>query len=226
MGGGYPPQPPPWPARPAGRPATAAFWRPGRRLAAALVLVAAGLAAFLVFRPPSARATPNLLEQLVEWNVDLAEARTQDERSRILTDQEEQLKTTLAEAALPPADRDLAESLLENGAWLVQNSDPVAEADRFGDLADKLLARMDSATAAHDEQLVVLLAKSYDRLTTAGIEANLKRAGTAGATDGKRHKKLTHCQQRHARRTCRAAEIIDRNPEPYRKAIHRHLKKK
>lgn len=210
------------------RPLTAPRTRlryPVRKMAAALLLAAACVAAILVLQPPSAQATPDVFEQLVELNVDLVQARP-DQRQRLLGRQAAQLQTTLAAAQLPPADRELAQRLLDNGAWLVHNSDPVAEADRFSDIADELVARMDAATTAHDEQRLVQLARSYDRLATAGIEANLSRAASAGPIDSERSKKLSGCQQRHARRMRHFAEIVERTPEHSRKAIRRHLKKK
>src|SRR5205823_1756593 len=102
-----------------------------------------------------AQANPDVVERLIDWNLDLTQARTPEERSRIYDEQAAELKDKLAQADLPPEDRKLAESLLENSALLSKNIDPIAEANRFSDIIDKLVARLDSATTANDEKRVV-----------------------------------------------------------------------
>jgi hypothetical protein len=58
-----------------------------RRLArlavAALILLALGLGAWIIFRAQEAQAAPSLIEQLVDWNLHLSEASSSDERQRI-----------------------------------------------------------------------------------------------------------------------------------------------
>lgn len=195
-----------------------------RRLAIALAFTAACVAFFFFLQPPAAQATAELLEQLVELNVGIAEAATPGERTRILAEQGEPLRVKLAAAPMNADDRKLAELLLENGAWLVENRDPVAVADRFGAIADQLVARMDAATAARDDDRMDMLVKSFERLTTAGIEPNLHRAAKTAPAD--RLHQVTQHQLRQAGRNHKVAEIIERNPDEMRKTIRRKGKKK
>ena len=197
--------------------------RSSRGLAAALLALAACLALFFFLQPPEAQATPDLVVRLIDWNLDLTQARSRDERSRIFEERAGNLKSTLAQTELTPEDRALAESLFDASSQLTRNVDPMAEADLFNDIADKLVARIDAATQANDEKRTVQLADTYGRLKELGVDANLDRAVASGAIDAEKKQKLaTLC---HANRTNRLAEIVDRNPEsPSRKAIRRAMK--
>jgi hypothetical protein len=197
--------------------------RSRRRLMAALFVTAASLAALFLFYAPEAQATPDLVDRLVELNVDLAQTSVPEERTRIYEEKAADLKVTLANAKLAPDDRALAESLLENSKWLTGNADPMAEAERFNDIADQFVTRMDAATTAKNEKRIVQLAGNYQRIAEVGIDSNLERAA-AGVTDADKKSKLEHTAGRHASLTKRLAEIVQRNPEPSRRAIHHAMK--
>ena len=74
----------------------------------------------------------------------MAQTRSQDERNRIYDERAAGLKATLATAHLPAEDRDLAQTLFDNSKKLTKIDDPATEADRFNDIADKVVARMDA----------------------------------------------------------------------------------
>src|SRR5207302_5553476 len=112
---------------------------------------------------------------------------------------------TLAKVKVGSDDRDLVDTLLENSAWLTKNNDPMAEAERFNDIADKLVNRMDAATTAKDEKRIVQLASTYQRVAEVGIDSNLERAVAAGASGVER------TTVRHANRAKMLAAIADRN---------------
>ncbi len=125
---------------------------------------------------------------------------------------------------LAPAERELAETLLENGSWMAKNEDPMAEAERFNDIADKLVVHMDAAVSAKDQKKVVKLARSYQRITDGGISPNLKRAATS-LPDGERTRKLRQRTAiRQANRAKAIAAIVERSPEASRREIRRELK--
>ncbi len=199
-------------------------WRSGRGVTAALLVLAASVAAFFLWHTPEAQATPDVVERLIDWNLDLTQAQNPDERGRIYDEQAVKLKATLDQAELPDEDRQLAEKLLENSTLLAKNVDPEAEADRFDAIAAELVTRMNSATTAHDEKRMVQLAGAYTRLTEVGVSANLALARTAAGMDAERKLKLARATQRHANRVSQVADIIERNPESSRKAIHRAMK--
>jgi hypothetical protein len=198
--------------------------RSRRQLIAALFVTAASLAALFLLYAPQAQATPDLVDRLVELNVDLAQTAVPEERARIYEEKAAGLKVTLANAKLAPDDRELAESLLENSKWLTRNADPTAEADRFNDIADQFVTRIDAATAAKDEKRIIQLAGNYQRIAEAGIDSNLERAAAAGVGDVDKKNKLERTAIRHASLAKRLAEIVQRNPEPSRRAIHHAMK--
>ena len=205
--------------------AGASRWRSRRSLAAVLLVTACSLAAFFHLQSPEAQATPDVVERLLDLNLDLLQAESRAERDRIYAGQEPDLKVMLRKASLPADDREFAQSLLETSSWLTKNTDPMAEAERFNDIADKVVVRMDAATNAKDEKRLVQLANTfYERLAEYGIDANLQRAFAAGNLEGDQKIKLEQTSVRHASRTKKFAEIIARSPEPSRKAIHRNLK--
>jgi hypothetical protein len=202
-------------------PAKRPHWlsRPG--VAATLVFLAASLAAFFLLRIPTARATPDLVERLADWNLELTEA-PRDERNRIYDEQAVKLRATLAKTALTPEDRKLAETLLEGASLLTRQDDPMAQADYFTGLADQLVAQIEVATNAGDEKRIVQLADIYGRLTEVGVDANLEKARASGKLDNDNNKKIEGTARK---RDKRLEEIIARNPEPSRGAIHRAMKK-
>lgn len=204
--------------------ASAPRWRTARGLAAALLVLAASLAAFFLFHIPEAQATPDLVERLIDWNLDLTQAQTPEERTRIYESQAAELKAKLADAELPPEDRVLAESLVENSVLLVKKIDFDAEYERFTDIADKLVVRMDSATTAHDEKTLLQLAAAFERVNEVGVKENLARARTLVVQDAERKQKWERARMRHANMTTQVADIIERNPEPSRKAIRKAMK--
>jgi hypothetical protein len=200
--------------------AGASRWMSRRGLAAAVVFLAACVAAIFLLRPSESQATPDPFVRLCEWNLELAEAHTPGERNRIYDEQAANLKATLAKAELTLEDREIAETLLANGAFLINNDDPIAEADRFNDIADKLVARIDAAAAAHDEDRIAQLADIYQRVTEVGVDANLERAFQAGAIDNDQKQKMSRTFRSH-----RLAEIMKHNPEAHRKAMRRGMTK-
>ena len=201
-------------------------WRATRTrgVAAALLFLAASVALFLVWHTPEAQAMPDVVERLIDWNLDLTQARSPEDRSRIYDEQAVSLKATLANAELPAEDRKLAQSLLDNSVWLTTNVDPAAEADRFDAIAEKLVTQMDDATSARDEKRIVQLADAYHRVTERGVDANLALASASNPTDPEKKQQLAHTFFRHHSRTSQVAEIIERNPERSRKLIHRATK--
>jgi hypothetical protein len=192
-------------------------------LIAALFLTAASLALGFLLYSPKAQATPDLVDRLVELNVNLTQTANAEERTRIYEEEAGPLQVTLASANLAPDDRALAESLLANGKWLTRNADPMAEAERFNDIADQFVTRMDAATTAKDEKRIIQLAGHYQKIAEAGIDSNLERAAAA-VTDVDKKNTLVRTEVRHASLGKRLEEIVQRNPEPSRRAIQRAMK--
>jgi hypothetical protein len=194
--------------------------------AAALACVAAGIAFVLNLIstvPPERENGPEVVEQLVGWNLDIARAEGHDDRQIIYDAKADGMKVLLTNAKLSFEDRDLAQSLVDNGAWLTNNDDPTAEAERFGEIADKLLIRLDSATLANDNKGVIKFASTYQRVNELGVAANLDRAIKA-PHDPKRKTKIDRLIAGDDGRARKLEDLLDRHPDSSWKAINRALK--
>jgi len=195
-----------------------------RSFAASLIVVAACVAVMLLWWTPETHATTDVMEQLVDLNIDLTQARSRDERIRIFEAHAETLETTLASAELPPEDRKLAEALLENGRELAKEVNPATEAVRFNELADKLVARLELANASQDERRMTQLLDAYNRVNEVGVKENLKLALASASIDADKKKKLAGATTHHVARTHRVETMIDRNPEPARRMFQKAMK--
>jgi hypothetical protein len=201
--------------------------RPARRVLlrrwalAAAVLLAIGVAAWVLWPAPRQDGTADVIERLLAWNLDLTGSPTPDQRSDVYAERAPLLKEALREADLAPEDRQLAVALLESGTWLAANVDPADEADRFNHLADQLLAQLDEATTKKDAKRIRWLAKFYRRVAERGIQANLKRAASSTAPNVKR--KLERVIARDAERTEKLAELLQRAPNASLEEIRRAL---
>jgi hypothetical protein len=164
-----------------------------------------------------------VVERLLDWNLDLSESRAPDQRQRLYAERAAELTTALREAVLPAEDRELADALVASGSWLTGNDDPAAEADRFNDLADRLLALIDAATGEKDARRLRRLADSYRRVAERGVRANVERAELSGPLTAKRLKKLERARQRDAKRAEKLAALLERAPRAARKEIRRAL---
>ena len=63
-------------------------------------------------------ASELMVERLIDWNLDLTQAPTAEERTRIYQEQADELKETLAKSDLPAEDRKLIREGLERGGVL------------------------------------------------------------------------------------------------------------
>jgi hypothetical protein len=175
-------------------------WAIAASVAAAVAVVVLGTW-LLASKPPTiilreGQATSKIVDRLLGWNLALTQLDSPAERAQLYNAQAPTLKATLQEAALLADDRDLAETLLANASWLAEHDDPVAEADRFNDVADKLLAQMRTATDANDFQRVARLTDLYGQVAEHGIAANLKRAEIVGPMPQEHEEKLQQVADR------------------------------
>lgn len=173
---------------------------------------------------PSPDRSHEVVERLVSWDLEIAQAPTKDEREAIYTTQADNMRGLVAATPLATEDRDLAQNLVDTSAWLTRNDDPVAEAERFGDIADQLLARLDSATVARDSTRITAFADSYRRVSEVGVSVNLDRAAAVREKDPKHDPKLDRLLAGDAGRAKRLEDILDRHPDASWKAVHRALK--
>jgi hypothetical protein len=199
---------------------------PRRWAAAAALLLAVGAAVWALLPTTQARGASDVVERLITWNLEITQAQALEGRARIYKEHAAELEAALEQAELPEEEREFAVALLDSGSWLAGNDDPAAEADRFNDMADRLLAQIDTATTKKDAKRLRRLADLYRRIAEQGVQANLERARKAVDRASKRkQRKLDKAIRRDAKRARRLEELLERAPEPTRKEIRRALGK-
>jgi hypothetical protein len=191
---------------------------PPRWAVAALVLLTVGLSAWLLCPAPEVHASGDVVEQLIDWNLQLSEAPTPAERTRIYAQQAAAFKEGVQQAQLAEEERDLAEKLLDTGSWLVEHDDPLDEADRFDEVADRLVQRLQSAATRGDGTEVSRLARHYRRVAERGIDANLDKMEET-AVDGERQKQLDRLVQRDDGRAEALEGMLNHAPHAAHKDI-------
>lgn len=201
---------------------------------AAVLVVGIGVGIWIqktFMTPPQQQVAqgPAVMDQLLDWDLALADAEAPQERQELYSAQAATLQTAVQAASLNDEDRRFATTLLENGAWLSRNHDPVERTEKFCDLADLLVGRMDKAAAANDEQTVQRLGKHYGRVQK-GIGANLARldanafVGPGNATiAAKRAERLERITKRQEEAQRRLAILAEKSPQRAQKVLKRML---
>jgi hypothetical protein len=206
---------------------TLPFVRPKRRLrvlrqlVAAVLLLGLGLGAWALLAPREAHAAPAVIEELVDWNIELARAASPDERSHVYAAREGDLKQNVSRAPLPEADRALANLLLDNGTWLATHDDPIAAAERFSAVADKLAERLQAANARKEHKLAVSYAKLQGLVAEHGVADNLTRAEASGALNFEQRHRLENLILRDESRMKALVDLLEHNPNISRKEIRK-----
>jgi hypothetical protein len=212
----------PQPASPGSDARHAGRSLPSRWAVAASILLLLGMSAWLFMSPMQAQAA-DVVGRLVDLNLDLTQAPLA-ERAQLFAHSAEPLKRDLQRADLPAEDRELAEQLLANGSWLVENDDPLAQADRFNDLADRWLDRLDKAATRTDAKEAKRLARQFHRIASVGVHSNVERAEAAGkVNDEKANKRLEKIRQRDAKRLERLSWLAASGPAASHKEIKEAL---
>ena len=196
---------------------------PARWLVAASILVALVVGGGLVAMPRRAVASPDVVERLIDWNLSLAHAPSAGERGRIYAGHASDFADEVGRAALPAEDRELVRSLLEKAPELVREPDALVEADRFDDLAEKLLARMNRAARGGDTGRLDQSAALYRRVAELGIGSKLEVLEASGSLEFARQRRLERLILQDAGRMHTLVELLERVPDSSRKQIKRAL---
>jgi hypothetical protein len=194
-----------------------------RWLVAASVLVALGLWGGVLATGRRASASSDVVERLVDWNLNLARVESPDERGRLYADHAPVMAVAVERATLPAGDRELAYILLGNAPWLVGNADPLAEADRFNDLADQILHRMSAATRGGDDPRVERYARLYNRVVELGIASKFDVIEKSASLDFDGKRRLERLVLRDADRMKALVALLEKAPDSSRKEIKKAL---
>ena len=187
------------------------YGRPAWGLVAAVLVVGIGIGLHLRHASVASAA---VMDQLVDWNLDLADAGAPQDRQQLYTARAASLDAAVRQASFSSDERQLAALLLEQGSWLAKNSDPADEAEHFSELADQIANRLDKAVVANDSPAVQRLGRNYDRVVQRGVKPKMQRLGApafVSKPDGaKRYDRLV---KRQAERDRRLQILAEKHPK-------------
>jgi hypothetical protein len=195
------------------------FARPVWGLVAAMLVIGIGLGFY------ASRTTEGavVVDQLVDWNLEMADAKAPADREQLYMSRASALDSAVRRASLESEDRQLAMSLLEHGAWLVKHNDPVDEAERFSELADQLVVRLDRAAAADDQKAMQRLGRDCERLIQRGVHARLQKIRNQHLPPSDMAKRLERLTKRQGERERRIANMAQNHPNAALKRLRKSM---
>jgi hypothetical protein len=193
-------------------------------IVAASLLLAASLVAWrmLPAARETARETANakLLDDIVDWNLALAEA-NETERAALLKEAPK-FQTRLQLMSFNTDDRQFAETLLDKAAILAKNPDPLVAAEHFDAVADQVQQRLDKAVHSNKVGEADQWAARLSTIDERGVEGQLDQVATEHKKGSKSWERIaTHS----AHRKQAVQKMLDDSPEATRSSIHRSMKK-
>lgn len=216
-------------------PAPGAVRRPGRdrilrrvagwgAAAAAAMLLAAGAALFLMDAGDAQRAeASDVLDQLVDWNLEMTGAGSTADRSRLYESRAGELERRVRGGALAAPERELASSLLENGVRLIRTVDPLSEAEGFTDVSAVVVRQMGDAAARGDAKRAKRLNTYYAHLMQRGVNAKLSRLDASAPRSPEHERALEKLLRRHAALRDQLTGMLEASPAATREEIRRAL---
>ncbi len=192
--------------------------------AAALVLLAWGVGT-LVLGPGGAQTAEGaaVLDRLVDWNIELAETESACDRQQLYSARADDLGQMARQDRLSPEEHELADSLLANGARLIRQDDPLAEAEGFTDVEAVLVQNLDAAIAKGDASSMQRLGRYYSRVVQHGINAKVAKANPVGTVSIEGDRRLERILRRHGELRDRVAAMLEKSPDLSSADIRRAL---
>jgi hypothetical protein len=208
--------------RPTGRLSRRSWLLGGATAVAGCVAVGAGL--WTVLGTTDAQASDALLADLVDWNLRLTEAQSEDDRRQLFAEGATRLRSAVNETRQSDEQTELGNALLENGTWLGTHHDPVTEAARFDGLAERLLELACEARRRKAYRQMNRLLEQYNRLKELGINPNVDLAEASGALDFDHQKNLERILLSDKKRLAVLNSLLKETPHASRQEIERALK--
>jgi len=189
---------------------------------AAMLFVGVG-GGLLLFWPSDkvVEAHPDVLDQLIDWNLDLSEAPSPHERKKIYHAKHDVLKRALKQSQLEGKEKELGERLLANGAWMADNLDPVEELNRFHDVADDLLDGVNRA--GPDAGKSDRMARQFGKVSARGIDRNIERVKSDKLVDPDGRVKFNKFLRQDAAMAERVRDMLERGPDLTKKELRHAL---
>ncbi len=123
------------------------LWLPASGVGmAAAVLIGVSILTWMLLAPTPSQANTDILDRLVDWNIELANADLA-KRKEMVQERGLEFRTELqkVQILLTEDERELAEQLIDSGEMFAVAEDPVAEVERITELREKLSERAEVA---------------------------------------------------------------------------------
>jgi hypothetical protein len=188
---------------------------------AAALLVGVGITAFMwPSASPQSGQQQAVVEELIDFDQALAEA-TPQERERLYAEQAPVLRSAVEKVALSDKDRQLAKTVLEGSPNAPE--DPVARAERLGDLSELLERQLGKAAAANDELAIQRLGRKFGHVQR-GIGARVADVSPERTMQQvQKLERLEMIQQRQEEARKRLQKLAERSPEKAQRILQRML---
>ncbi|HLW66024.1 MAG TPA: hypothetical protein VKS79_12005 [Gemmataceae bacterium] len=193
---------------------------------AAVVGLSIGVGVFSTSSTAHAESS-DVVDRMIDWNLQMSEASTLEDRQRLFAERAESFKADLSKANLSESDRDFANNLMETGAWLASNDEPVEEADKLTTLADQIVTRAQTSGRPMDEKKTARFVAQYQKVAQ-NIEAKVEKAeakATANptGTPAEQAKRIEKIEARENKRLEALAKLQEKMPEASKKEIKKVL---
>jgi hypothetical protein len=192
--------------------------------AAAAVLLAAGIGLLILWSSAGQTAEASAaLDRMVDWNIEMAEAGSLDARGRLYAAAAGKLGRRAQEGKWSAEEQELAGRLLDNGARLARNDDPLTDAEGFTDVAAVLVRHMGAAASKRDARAMQRLGRYYACVIQSGVNAKVARLLSGGPAVAEHDRQLEKLLRRHAELRAQLAQLLENAPDASRKEIRRAL---
>jgi len=198
-------------------------WRNLALAASLLICMGLALWALTTGDEHQAVASEALVDRMVDWNVQLAQAQTPQQREQIFAGHATAFAQELAQKPLAADEQALAQKLASAGSVLKTNDDPLTEAESFTDIADLLLQRMNGATLRGDTKLVRRLSRNYALISAHGLNSRLAGAQKLHGLSLERQRHLKDLLGRNVQLQERLTDILEKSPAASQREILREL---
>ena len=166
---------------------------------AASVLLLLGVASFFWVLDGRIQARVEVVDQLADWNVAIADAQTPDERKQRFDERADIFSKDVRLVRWPAEDKQLAQSLFENARAMAQQDNPLDVAERLDGISEKVLDWMHESSNTANLTRVTAMERHYLRFTERSLE-KLQRAADSGAPDEAKQRRMDKVTRHIAKR--------------------------
>jgi len=191
--------------------------------AAAAILLAVAGTLVLTLGGSKASEASVVLDQLVDWNLEVANAGSPSDRDRLYAARAGDLERRVREGRLAADEHELAATLLENSARLARGSGPLAEAEALTDVASVVVRQMGRAASKGDVRKTKGLNAYYARLVQRGVNAKIDRIEDPVPPLPEHDRKLEKLLSRNAEMRDELATLLKTSPAATHDEIRRAL---